>query len=386
MNTLVMSVFGGVSGFILCVLPNRTPSKIPFDLDQDWKFWRNTVWMLWIVIVSAVTLLTAVEFRWTPFLVSTLVAASLTTAFMNAILEGKMLPALSERMRVLYRNEWYRYVRYEPKVEKFLDAFDQTAPRSLGNVLTCAHLSAWAYRSKDDITERSASWGVPVQAIEERNHFALVVRLPSAVIVAFRGTDEARDWLTNLAMWQRSPWGAEWGSVHAGFLGAVDALWPKLTNALRELKCTDDVPVWLTGHSLGGAMALIAAIRLMNERSQVRIDAVYTFGQPMVGNREFAKVCGTRLADRFARFVATRDDIPNHPASGAHGGTLVFFDRHGTLRENPGRGVMFWEGLRRASLGAAGDHPMREYLRLVEACAYQSATASRDAREADQVR
>ena len=365
-NTLAMWILGGLTGLVTSVPPIRLRSQITYDLNQDWKSWARLVWALWVAAVALVIWRTDLEFRWTPFLVSMLAAGVIGRELAGAVFDGKLLRRWTAPMRALYRNEWYRYAKYESKLASFLDQFDPAHAQSFGNVLACAHLSGWAYRTSAEIARQGAAWKVPVRAIEARNHFAIVVRMPSAVIVAFRGTDDIRDWLTNLAVWQRSPWGAEWGRVHGGFLGAVDALWPQLTDALVELKCDDGTPIWLTGHSLGGAMAVIAAVKLMHERPQAPIGGVYTFGQPMVGNREFAKVCAQRLSTRLARFVACRDSIPNQPPSGAHGGTLMYFDRNGAIRENPGRNAMFWDGIRRETLGAAGDHPMREYLRLVE--------------------
>jgi predicted lipase len=42
----------------------------------------------------------------------------------------------------------------------------------------------------------------------------------------------------------------------------------------------------VTGHSLGGSLAILAAADL--HKSHGKIDQVYTFGQPRVGNAQFA--------------------------------------------------------------------------------------------------
>ena len=59
--------------------------------------------------------------------------------------------------------------------------------------------------------------------------------------------------------------------VHEGFLGEVDKLWNLILGDLPE-----DVPLWVTGHSLGAALATLAGMRY-------RFEEVVTFGEPRVG-------------------------------------------------------------------------------------------------------
>ena len=71
------------------------------------------------------------------------------------------------------------------------------------------------------------------------------------------------------------------GKVHHGFLNDTEALWP-----LAQHYIPVDKKLWLTGHSLGGAMAGIAAIQ--GDRNIARkAEALYTFGQPRVGNAQY---------------------------------------------------------------------------------------------------
>ena len=66
-------------------------------------------------------------------------------------------------------------------------------------------------------------------------------------------------------------------SVHDGFLEAIDPVWDDISKTLEEVKC----PIFYTGHSLGAALATLAAAR-----SRVP-QALYTFGSPLVGNQAF---------------------------------------------------------------------------------------------------
>ncbi len=98
---------------------------------------------------------------------------------------------------------------------------------------------------------------------------------PFAVLV-FRGTSGFEGWFSNLNALQ-SIW-SEGGMVHTGFRNDFSKLWEDIRPALSE----QNLPVFYTGHSLGGAFATLAA-------SKRKPDAVYTFGSPKVGDAVFAE-------------------------------------------------------------------------------------------------
>jgi hypothetical protein len=100
---------------------------------------------------------------------------------------------------------------------------------------------------------------------------------PFAVLV-FRGTSAFDTWLSNLNTIQ-----ADWcggGLVHAGFKSEFYRIWDAVDALLSEVPA--GFPLFYTGHSLGGAMALLAAGRRPAA-------AVYTFGAPKVGDAAFAR-------------------------------------------------------------------------------------------------
>ncbi len=71
-------------------------------------------------------------------------------------------------------------------------------------------------------------------------------------------------------------------------------------------------PLWITGHSLGGALALLAAWRL--QRSFIPVHQVYTFGAPMIGNAVAAEAFHEEFANKIFRFVDEEDLVPLLPA------------------------------------------------------------------------
>jgi len=99
-------------------------------------------------------------------------------------------------------------------------------------------------------------------------------------ILVFRGTNSPRDWLTNIRINQGRAVGE--GLVHDGFFDALHEVWDEVRNAIRSL----GGPYFCTGHSLGAALATVAAARL--SRTAMAPHSVYTFGSPRVGNGAFA--------------------------------------------------------------------------------------------------
>jgi triacylglycerol lipase len=104
-------------------------------------------------------------------------------------------------------------------------------------------------------------------------------------VLAFRGTEvkKKKDVLTDLRATQIV---AIEGGVHSGFQGAYDSVKDEIEKALTTLD--KKLPIYLTGHSLGAALATVATQNL-DQRSKFRdrIAACYTFGSPRVGNTKY---------------------------------------------------------------------------------------------------
>lgn len=99
---------------------------------------------------------------------------------------------------------------------------------------------------------------------------------PSFAILVFRGTDSNRDYVTDFEF-GILPWDQNEVGVHKGFRKALDSVWDDIEKEISQLVC----PIFYTGHSLGAALATLAA-------SRYKPRAVYTFGSPRVGNEAFA--------------------------------------------------------------------------------------------------
>ncbi len=144
--------------------------------------------------------------------------------------------------------------------------------------------------SRHDFVERGFIDDGVVQGV-------LVDRGPVAV-VAFRGTDDPRDWLVNVRI-DPSPWPGG-GVVHRGFHRSFEGIAPLLSRWRAERPAAR----WLlTGHSQGAAMAVLAA-------SLLHPHAVYAFGCPRLGDQEFAN---TLAQDRIHQVVHGRDLVTALP-------------------------------------------------------------------------
>ena len=132
-------------------------------------------------------------------------------------------------------------------------------------------------------------------------------------VLAFRGTeaDRMKDIRADAKATQATcPTGER---VHSGFMQQYDDISYQLEMALAD-KAVKGKPLFITGHSLGGAIATIAARRLDAER---RIAACYTFGSPRVGTEGWV----AQIKTPIYRIVNSADPVPMVPFSG----TAVFW-------------------------------------------------------------
>lgn len=153
-----------------------------------------------------------------------------------------------------------------------------------------------------------------------------------AIHIVFRGTKPVPESGGDL----RSALGPGWAAnldyrlvdlggyrVHRGFAREVEAALPRL----RELALdhgAERKPVYLAGHSAGGALATLAARRL-HEAGDVDVKAAVVFSSPRVGDAAFARTYPVPLV----RIERRHDVVPHLPLSPsvAHAAGRLFVDR-----------------------------------------------------------
>lgn len=150
---------------------------------------------------------------------------------------------------------------------------------------------------------------------------AFLAASSDVILVAFRGTQPGKllDWMTNLRADVVE-------GVHCGFRNALDEVWPELATTIERAKgprgslvdlarlesAATAVPsLWFTGHVLGGALAVLAAQRILE--AQHPVEGLYTFGQPRVGARDWAHALDVTFGPRYFRFVNNADVVPRVP-------------------------------------------------------------------------
>lgn len=200
------------------------------------------------------------------------------------------------------------------------------------------------------------------------------------IVVSFRGTEpfDADDWITDFDYsWYQIP---NFGKVHMGFLEAMGlgnrsktssfqeliqvtksnvqssngfddkdkkTLFPEMVKmsayfAVREkLKSLLDehtnARFIVTGHSLGGALAILfPTVLVLHEEEELlqRLLAVHTFGQPRVGNRKLGRYIESKLQEpnpRYFRVVYCNDLVPRLPYDNKtflykHFGVCLYYD------------------------------------------------------------
>ena len=141
--------------------------------------------------------------------------------------------------------------------------------------------------------------------------------------MALRGTQTVAHWVRNFTVATSKH---EWGRVHLGFHDGVYQVESAIGDFI--VAASKAQYVWITGHSLGGAMAVIAAARV--KMSGIRA-SVCTFGQPKMGLSDFAERFAIELPGRYARFVNQNDVVPRIPPVYIHFGLQKRIVRPGVL-------------------------------------------------------
>ncbi|MEM7590803.1 MAG: lipase family protein [Cyanobacteria bacterium P01_A01_bin.83] len=229
---------------------------------------------------------------------------------------------------------------------------------SAANMAYLAHCAQAIYRPNSECTELiqkiDSKLADNIRYFESRNTGTegFIGGDDEKIIMAFRGTSDKKDWLTDAATIQKS-WSSvtNIGKVHSGFFQSLISVWSVVIEHLKELQ-TDNQPVWITGHSLGGALAALAYATLRLQEPRYDLAGAYTFGQPRIGDDVLCKAFDADSKHRFFRVVNNNDIVPRVPSkvvrqgvslltmaakaihdinSYEHMGTQLYFDANGKL-------------------------------------------------------
>ena len=187
------------------------------------------------------------------------------------------------------------------------------------------------------IRDRTTAWGfTQVESFEivrgrDIDTQGFIAANNDHILAAFRGTESLPDWLGNLqAVKDPGPWRRT--EVHEGFQDAFLAAALKIGETIGRRRQRQRV--WVTGHSLGGALAVLLAATMCE--SNLPVHGLYTFGAPRVGDGRFAERLN-RVLDGAAhwRVVNEGDLVPHVPLESffSHAGNrMMLLNRMTTSR------------------------------------------------------
>ena len=190
-------------------------------------------------------------------------------------------------------------------------------------LLVFANIAAITYEEPKTAKTKFAAIGhTIVEFFDIDNAQAYLLKNNDGVyVLSFRGTEvtEPSDILADLKAGKNIE--AVGGKIHVGFKGEINKLWPAIEKAVANIDS-----LYVTGHSLGAAMATIASGRM-----QSKVIALITFGSPRVGNKEFVN----SLKVTHYRVQNNCDDVTKVPfllMGFAHHGTHMYLNYYGAFR------------------------------------------------------
>jgi len=223
-----------------------------------------------------------------------------------------------------------------------------------------------AYESSSHIkTKALNAWGFSdFHFIKRADTQCFVASTDKFVVVAFRGTEvnKYKDLLSDADLALTTGYG---GKVHKGFKQA----YAKVRSVLKEkLKAhnAENKTLWLTGHSLGGGVAVLAAYDLKQEG--YKVNGVYTIGQPRVGNASFSNSFDKLFKNKCFRFMDKDDKVPAIPLKElgySHVGQSIYIASKNRLALKYKRSKNFFNGVISAGKSLSA-HSSDKYVKALE--------------------
>lgn len=253
------------------------------------------------------------------------------------------------------------------------------------NALLLAKASSLVYRTDEkEIRKTLRSWEFRrFRMISVGSTQVFVAGNDQALIAAFRGTEKnLEDWLSDTKVRLT---GGPLGMIHEGFGLALSAVWAQVLEAIKDYQDAGQ-GLWITGHSLGAALATLATAKFLEKPMQIprletRVRGLYTYGSPRVGNGDFAKKYNELFRAQTFRFVNNRDIVtrvaPRALLGYDHVGQVYYIDKGGNLKTDPSAWDMFLEAVKAGAIPfivqisgkhvtAIQDHSLDGYIQKIE--------------------
>lgn len=260
--------------------------------------------------------------------------------------------------------------------------FDTTTTKwSPANAKACAWLAQLVYERNADTVRQQLATELGLTSCEtldapSTDTQAFVASNARLIVVAFRGTElRPEDWKTDLRAllvpFMAGQTAFQGGLVHRGFLKAFTSIWDDVQAAINRQQSGGQT-LWLTGHSLGGALATLAAAQLRLGAPRREVAGLYTYGCPRVGNLEFRAAFDTDFSARAFRYVNETDIVPRLAPENlgyTHVGKLLWFNFTGQISKDVGayqallaQYELKFEDVLAGVIGPLDNHSIRQYL------------------------
>lgn len=216
----------------------------------------------------------------------------------------------------------------------------RTSAYDLRQMNTSLWLSSAAYCGKDkyatmQLTEYAKGFEVKSVIYDKPTDLqGFVGVLPSSdtIYVSFRGSSSMKNWMEDAEVlkvdYKTYP---ECDSkVHDGFYKSCENVKESVIKTVVQLHKQYSKPVIVTGHSYGAAVSQLMAMELYKNNIK---SIVYNFGQPKIGDENYASCANKILGTNLYRVVHDRDMVPHIPEVGYyHSCGEVFENAGGALK------------------------------------------------------
>ena len=196
-------------------------------------------------------------------------------------------------------------------------SFQNTSVYSHKNQLLmtmAATISGW--KKKERIDKQMTAWGAKSYELFGKNkkdqHRGFAADMGDYILLAFRGTSDVKEFFLDLSFIQTGL--KEYnlpGKAHLGFKYQYSEVRNDVMALVDRMDASRDLPIFISGHSLGGAVGVLAAAELKMKGKNIK--ALYTSAAPRLGDTTLTNYLNKELGDRYFRLEQEEDLVTHVP-------------------------------------------------------------------------